>query len=138
MSILVDKNTKVITQGMTGSTGTFHTEQALAYGTQMVAGVTPGKGGTTHIGLPNYNTVAEAKAEPNRLACTSRWAVALIDKPSEGSVPLSASVAAGATSAIHGILPAPTHPRTHPYPHLAFVLVLYVWGYPKCHQMPPS
>ena len=62
MSILVDKNTKVITQGMTGATGTFHTEQALAYGTQMVAGVTPGKGGTTHIGLPNYNTVAEAKA----------------------------------------------------------------------------
>lgn len=62
MSILVDKNTKVITQGMTGSTGTFHTEQALAYGTQMVAGVTPGKGGTTHIGLPNFDTVAEAKA----------------------------------------------------------------------------
>jgi len=62
MSILVDKNTKVITQGMTGATGTFHTEQALAYGTQMVAGVTPGKGGTTHIGLPNYDTVAEAKA----------------------------------------------------------------------------
>ena len=62
MSILVDKNTKVITQGMTGSTGTFHTEAALAYGTQMVAGVTPGKGGTTHIGLPNYDTVAEAMA----------------------------------------------------------------------------
>ena len=62
MSILVNKNTKVITQGMTGATGTFHTEQALAYGTQMVAGVTPGKGGTTHIGLPNYNTVVEAKA----------------------------------------------------------------------------
>lgn len=61
MSILIDKNTKVITQGMTGNTGTFHTEQALAYGTQMVAGVTPGKGGTTHIGLPNYDTVAEAK-----------------------------------------------------------------------------
>ena len=62
MSIFVDKNTKVITQGMTGDTGTFHTQQALDYGTQMVAGVTPGKGGTTHIGLPNYNTVAEAKA----------------------------------------------------------------------------
>ena len=62
MSILVNKNTKVITQGMTGATGTFHTEQALAYGTQMVAGVTPGKGGTTHIGLPNFDTVAEAKA----------------------------------------------------------------------------
>jgi succinyl-CoA synthetase alpha subunit len=62
MSILIDKNTKVITQGMTGATGTFHTEQALAYGTQMVGGVTPGKGGTTHIGLPNFNTVEEAKA----------------------------------------------------------------------------
>jgi len=60
MSILVDRNTKVITQGMTGDTGTFHTEQALAYGTQMVAGVTPGKGGTTHIGLPVFDTVAEA------------------------------------------------------------------------------
>ena len=62
MSILVDKNTKVITQGMTGDTGTFHTQQALDYGTQMVAGVTPGKGGTEHIGLPVYNTVAEARA----------------------------------------------------------------------------
>jgi len=62
MSILVDKNTKVITQGMTGETGTFHTQQALAYGTQMVAGVTPGKGGQTHIGLPVFDTVAEAKA----------------------------------------------------------------------------
>jgi succinyl-CoA synthetase alpha subunit len=62
MSILVDKNTKVITQGMTGATGTFHTEQALAYGTQMVAGVTPGKGGSTHIGLPIYDTVHDAKA----------------------------------------------------------------------------
>ncbi len=62
MSILIDKTTKVITQGMTGATGTFHTEQALAYGTQMVGGVTPGKGGTTHIGLPMFDTVAEAKA----------------------------------------------------------------------------
>ena len=61
MSILIDKNTKVITQGMTGATGTFHTEQALAYGTHMVGGVTPGKGGTTHIGLPMFDTVAEAK-----------------------------------------------------------------------------
>jgi succinyl-CoA synthetase alpha subunit len=62
MSILVNKHTKVITQGMTGATGTFHTEQALAYGTQMVAGVTPGKGGTTHIGLPQFDSVAEARA----------------------------------------------------------------------------
>ena len=62
MSILVNKDTKVITQGMTGDTGTFHTQQALDYGTKMVAGVTPGKGGTEHLGLPNFNTVAEAKA----------------------------------------------------------------------------
>ncbi|HEU4957140.1 MAG TPA: succinate--CoA ligase subunit alpha [Sphingomicrobium sp.] len=60
MSILVNKNTKVITQGMTGETGTFHTQQALAYGTQMVGGVTPGKGGTKHLDLPVFNTVQEA------------------------------------------------------------------------------
>src|SRR3954468_20884417 len=60
MSILVDRSTKVITQGMTGETGTFHTQQALAYGTQMVAGVTPGKGGTEHLGLPVFDTVHEA------------------------------------------------------------------------------
>ena len=60
MSILVNKHTKVITQGMTGETGTFHTEAGIAYGTQMVGGVTPGKGGTTHIGLPVFDTVAEA------------------------------------------------------------------------------
>ena len=61
MSILIDKNTKVICQGITGSQGTFHPEQAMAYGTQMVAGVTPGKGGMTHVGLPVYDTVAEAR-----------------------------------------------------------------------------
>ena len=61
MSVLINKDTKVITQGMTGKTGTFHTEQALAYGTKMVGGVTPGKGGTEHLGLPNFDTVAEAK-----------------------------------------------------------------------------
>ena len=59
MSILVDKNTRVLTQGMTGETGTFHTQQALDYGTQMVGGVTPGKGGTTHLDLPVFDTVAE-------------------------------------------------------------------------------
>ena len=62
MSILINKDTKVITQGMTGNTGTFHTQQALDYGSQMVAGVTPGKGGTEHIGIPQFNTVREAKA----------------------------------------------------------------------------
>jgi len=60
VSILVNAATKVITQGMTGETGTFHTEQALAYGTKMVGGVTPGKGGQTHIGLPVFDTVADA------------------------------------------------------------------------------
>ncbi len=62
MSILVNKHTKVITQGMTGSTGSFHTQAALAYGTQMVAGVTPGKGGTSHLDLPQFDSVAEARA----------------------------------------------------------------------------
>jgi succinyl-CoA synthetase alpha subunit len=62
MSILVNASTRVITQGMTGETGTFHTQQALAYGTKMVGGVTPGKGGTTHIGLPVFDTVAAAVA----------------------------------------------------------------------------
>ncbi len=63
MSVLVNKNTKVICQGFTGSQGTMHSQQALDYGTKMVGGVTPGKGGSTHIGLPVFNTVAEAKAE---------------------------------------------------------------------------
>ncbi len=60
MAILIDKNTKVICQGFTGGQGTFHSEQALAYGTQLVGGVSPGKGGSEHLGLPVFNTVKEA------------------------------------------------------------------------------
>ncbi|MFB9068905.1 succinate--CoA ligase subunit alpha [Pseudofulvimonas gallinarii] len=63
MSVLVNKNTKVICQGFTGSQGTFHSQQALDYGTRLVGGVTPGKGGSEHIGLPVFNTVAEAVEE---------------------------------------------------------------------------
>ncbi len=61
MSILIDKNTKVVCQGFTGRNGTFHSEQAIAYGTKMVGGISPGKGGSTHLNLPVFDTVAEAR-----------------------------------------------------------------------------
>jgi succinyl-CoA synthetase alpha subunit len=68
MSILVDKNTRVICQGFTGNQGTFHSQQAIAYGTKMVGGISPGKGGTTHLDLPVFDTVREAK---ERTDCTA-------------------------------------------------------------------
>lgn len=68
MAVLIDKDTKVICQGFTGSQGTFHSEQAMAYGTSMVGGVTPGKGGQEHLGLPVFNSVEEAKA---RTGCSA-------------------------------------------------------------------
>ncbi len=99
MSILVDKNTRVITQGMTGSTGTFHTQQALDYGTKMVAGVTPGKGGTTHIGLPVYDTVKEARdatgADASVIYVPPKFAADGIIEAIEAEVPLIVCITEG-------------------------------------------
>ena len=68
MAILVDRHTTVITQGFTGAQGTFHSEQAIAYGTKVLGGVTPGKGGTTHLDLPVFDTVAEARHATGAIA----------------------------------------------------------------------
>src|SRR5829696_1530612 len=99
MSILVHSDTRVITQGMTGETGTFHTEQAIAYGTKMVGGVTPGKGGQTHLGLPVFDTVAEAvkqtKADASVIYVPPPFAADSILEAIDAGVPLIVCITEG-------------------------------------------
>jgi succinyl-CoA synthetase alpha subunit len=99
MSILVGKETRVICQGFTGAQGTFHSEQAIAYGTQMLGGVTPGKGGTTHLGLPVWNTVAEAmdrtKADASAIYVPPAYAADSILEAIDAEVPLIVCITEG-------------------------------------------
>ena len=99
MSILIDKNTKVICQGITGNNGTFHTQQAMAYGTKMVGGVTPGKGGTTHIGLPVFDTVKEAReatdADASVVYVPPAFAADAICEAIEAEIPLVVCITEG-------------------------------------------
>jgi len=99
MSILIDKNTKVICQGITGNNGTFHTEQAIAYGTKVVAGVTPGKGGITHVGLPVYDTVVEARdatgADATVIYVPPAFAADAISEAIEAEIPLIVCITEG-------------------------------------------
>src|SRR4029450_8689182 len=99
MSILIDRNTKVICQGITGNNGTFHTEQAIAYGTKMVAGVTPGKGGIAHVGLPVYDTVAEARnatrADATVIYVPPAFAADAISEAIEAEIPLIVCITEG-------------------------------------------
>jgi succinyl-CoA synthetase alpha subunit len=99
MSILVGAATKVICQGITGNNGTFHTQQAIAYGTKMVGGVTPGKGGTTHIGLPVFDTVREAKevtgAEASAVYVPPPFAADAICEAIEAEIPLVVCITEG-------------------------------------------
>jgi succinyl-CoA synthetase alpha subunit len=99
MSILIDKNTKVICQGFTGSHGTFHSEQAIAYGTNIVGGVTPSKGGQTHLGKPVFNTVKEAvektKADASMIYVPAKFAASAIIEAIESEVPLIVCITEG-------------------------------------------
>ena len=99
MSILVSKKTRVICQGITGNNGTFHTEQAIAYGTRMVGGVTPGKGGTKHIGLPVFDTVAEARdktaADATVIYVPPAFAADAILEAIDAEIPLAVCITEG-------------------------------------------
>ena len=99
MSILVDKNTKVICQGFTGTHGTFHSEQAISYGTNVVGGVTPKKGGQTHLGKPVFNTVQEAidktQANATMIYVPAKFASSAIIEAIESKIPLIVCITEG-------------------------------------------
>ncbi len=99
MSILIDKNTRVICQGFTGSHGTFHSEQAIEYGTKLVGGVTPGKGGQNHLGKPVFNTVEEAiaktKANATMIYVPAKFASSAIIEAIDNNIPLIVCITEG-------------------------------------------